>query len=85
MPCGFGRNPKDVKGIVETLFIAKDIKVPFQQNDHVVCPECGWRIYDDFRWCPNCSTRLKPVQCEYCGGIIPRDLQDCQRCGAPVA
>lgn len=48
------------------------------------CPECGWEVALDFSWCPKCGFRLSPYQCEYCRSMVPKALDECAHCGAPI-
>jgi len=85
MPCGGGFRP----GLANLLAIGgqsntEDELLPNHDDFRTRCPDCGWKITDEFSWCPQCGNRLKPYQCDYCKGTLPKDAVDCPRCGAPV-
>ena len=86
MPCGGGFR----SGLASLWAIAgqsnsEDDTFPHQDDVQTRCPDCGWKITEAFLWCPQCGNRLRPYQCDYCKGHIPKDAVDCPRCGAPVA
>ncbi|MBW6466120.1 MAG: zinc ribbon domain-containing protein [Brevefilum sp.] len=64
-----------------------DLDSPSQLKESdpmTACPDCGWKITNDFHWCPQCGVRIKPIQCTFCSGWVPQGMDSCPRCGAPA-
>ena len=85
MPCGGMRPGLAALWALGSEQVQKDGLDSQEVKNWAKCPECGWQITGEFSWCPKCGTRLSPYQCDYCRGIVPKDQQECPRCGAPVA
>jgi len=46
------------------------------------CKECGWKISDKAKACPQCGVTL-PVTCTECGKEFSGDGKACPYCGCP--
>ncbi len=44
------------------------------------CSHCGFKIWADYKYCPNCKTCLKR-ECIECKAILPEWLKVCPYCG----
>lgn len=49
------------------------------------CNNCGYKIKDDFEFCPKCGSKIiKELVCANCGTINDVDSSFCKKCGKPL-
>lgn len=45
-----------------------------------VCPKCGTKVKDNYKFCPSCQASLKET-CSKCGQEVKADWKCCPTCG----
>ena len=53
---------------------------------YLVCPVCGYQVFDDYKCCPHCATKLEfekvsSKYCTNCGKELDEEHKFCPYCG----
>ncbi len=65
--------------VKKNVLDGQKINLSFIGSAHV-CPHCGAKLTDDYKFCPNCKTPLKE-KCLQCGVELKTEWQCCPSCG----
>jgi predicted amidophosphoribosyltransferase len=54
-----------------------------ENEDNLICPECGISVEGNMKNCPNCSYTFPWMQfrCPECGNKLDIDVKRCSECG----
>lgn len=49
------------------------------------CKECGKRLRDDWKFCPNCKAPIVTFHCNYCGNELKQNWNFCPNCKKEIS
>jgi hypothetical protein len=59
------------------------MKDKYWSSDITICPKCKFKLWGDFKYCPDCSTKVKTT-CKWCRKEISLSWHTCPYCSRKV-